>query len=311
MTISISVNQFSRSFLCNFLCSFLCSFSQIMLQRNAVTGLLFIVGIGLNAPIMLIGAAIAVVSALLVAQFFQYDSDSIDSGLYGFNAALVGAAVFLFLPANVFSFTLVILAGAISTVIMHFMLHFTLQRLPDFPVFTAPFLVSIWIILQLSEIFFIETIVIETIAIDVKTPSIIINASSDLSIVIRGVGQVLFQGHWLSGIVCIAGLLLHSYKVAAWAIIGSVGGLIVARMFDFPENLVHQGLYGFNASLTAIALTDRYPKKFFKTRWPVLLGIVISVLLTRAFEYLTMPALTAPFVLASWLVIVLVKIESA
>ena len=268
-----------------------------MLQKNVATGLLFVVGIGLNSPIMLLGATVAVVSALLVAHLLKYDSDSINSGLYGFNAALVGAAVFIFLPANVFSFILIILAGAISTVIMHFLL----LKLPDFPAFTVPFLISIWIILQLSEILFIETI-----AIDIKTIPFTTNAFSDFYIVIRGVGQVLFQGFWLSGIACIAGLLLHSYKVAVWAIIGSVAGLIVARIFDFPEALVHQGLYGFNASLSAIALAQRFTKE----QWPIFIGIVVSILFTRFFELLAIPALTVPFVLASWIVIFLVKVDS-
>jgi len=289
----IPVNQF--------ISSFFCSFSQIMLQKSSVTGLLFVVGIGLNSPIMLLGATIAVLSALLVAQFFKYDSDSINTGLYGFNAALVGSAVFFFFPANIFSFTLVILVGAISTVIMHFML----LKLLDLPVFTVPFLVSTWLLLQLSEI-----LPIETIAIDSKAIPLTANAFDDFYAVMRGVGQVLFQGYWFSGVVFIAGLLLHSYKIAVWAIVGSVGGVIVASAFNFPEDSVHQGLYGFNASLSAIALAPRFSKTFSKKRWPIFIGIVISILLTRAFEVLAIPALTAPFVLASWIVIFLVRVDS-
>jgi len=288
-------------FISNFLASFLCSFSQIMLQKNVVTGLLFVVGIGLNSPIMLLGATLAVLSALFVAQLCQYDSDSINTGLYGFNAALVGAAVFFFFSANLFSFTLVILVGAISTVIMNFML----LKFPGFPVFTVPFLVSTWLLLQLSEIQLIETVVIDS-----QITPLAVTAFEDFYAVMRGVGQVFFQGYWLSGVVFIAGLLLHSYKVAAWAIIGSVGGVLVASTFNFPEDIVNQGLYGFNASLSAIALAQRFTKTFSKTKWPILLGILISVLLTRTFELLAIPALTAPFVLASWLIIIFTRVDS-
>jgi len=283
------VNQFISSFVA----SFLSSFSQIMLQKNVVTGLLFVVGIGLNSPIMLLGATIAVVSALLVAQLFQYDTDSISSGLYGFNAALAGSAVFFFLPANLFSFTIVIFSGAISTVIMHLFLYFTSHNLSKLPVFTAPFIISTWLFLL-----FINMLGIDTVSVSLGE-----NSDVDLYVVMRGIGQVMFQGYWLSGAIFIAGLCLHSYKVATWAVIGSTVGLIIARTFHFPEDLAHQGLYGFNASLTAIALAERFNNR----QWFIFIGIVVSILFTRAFELITIPALTSPFVLASWLVILLAR----
>jgi len=262
-----------------------------MLQKNTITGFFFVIGMGLNSPIMLLGATIAVLSALLVARILQFNANAIYNGLYGFNAALVGAAVLLFLPANVFSFTLIIFAGAISAVIMNFFL----LKLPNYPAFTVPFLLSIWLTLLLSE----------TVFIDLKNIHFTINAFDYFYIVMSGIGQVLLQGYWFSGVVFIVGLFLHSFKVAAWAIIGSVGGVIVARVFEFPEDIVHQGLYGFNASLSAIALAQR----FTKAPWPIFMGIVVATLLTRFFELLALPALTAPFVLASWLVIYLVKVE--
>jgi len=281
----IPVNQF--------ISSFLCSFSQIMLQRSALTGFLFVVGIGINSPIMLLGAAIAVLSALMVAQLFQYDTDAINAGLYGFNAALAGTAILFFLPANLFSVTLAIFAGALSTVIMHFMLHSTFFKLP---VFTAPFIISTWLILL-----FINMIGIDTVSMTIKD-----SFREYFYVVMRGVGQIMFQGYWLSGAIFVIGLCLHSYKVAVWAIIGSVVGLIISRTFHFPEELAYQGIYGFNASLTAIALAARFNKK----QWPIVIGIVVSILLTRFFELLAIAALTAPFVLASWVVMVLVKDNS-
>lgn len=280
----------------HFLSSFLCSFSQIMLQRSTVTGLLFVVGIGLNSLIMLLGATTAILSALVIAKLCKYDTDLVNSGLYGYNAALVGIAVFYFLPANSFSFTLVILAGAISTVIMHSIL----QLLPNFSAFTTPFIFSTWLLLLLME----------TLAIDTTAAAFAANASGDFYVVMRGVSQVMFQDYWLSGAVFIAGLALYSYQFAAWAVTGSVAGMIIARIFNFSDDLVLIGFYGFNASLTAIALATRYTKRYSKKNWPILLGIIMSVLFTKVFEQLPIPALTAPFVLASWIIIGLVRIDS-
>lgn len=267
-----------------------------MLQRSAITGFLFVVGIGINSPIMLIGATLGVFSGLVTAKFFQYDYDAIDSGLYGFNAALIGIAALSFFPATLFSFIIVILAGALSTAIMHFLS----QKIATLPVYTTPFILSAWLLM----------VIMDTFAINTLPPTFTINAYGHFYVVMRGVGQIMLQGFWLSGLMFVVGLFLYSYKVAAWAVIGSIGGMVTAYAFSFSENSVLMGLYGFNASLTVIALAERYTKPCSTKRWPIFLGIVISVLFTRAFNYVDISALTAPFVLASWLVILLVKTSS-
>ena len=60
------------------------------------------------------------------------------------------------------------------------------------------------------------------------------------------------------------------------------------------------GLYGYNATLVAVAL-------FLQKRTVILplLGAVLSVPITDLVPMLGLPALTAPFVLATWLVIAL------
>jgi len=291
----------------NLVPSLLHSFSQIMLQKSKVTGILFVLGIGINSPIMLVGATIAILSALVTAKLRRYDASLINGGFYGYNAALAGMAVFYFFPVNVSSFSLVMLSGSMSSVIMYLILQFNSNRSSDFPVFTAPFIMTTWLLLLTKDLL-LETQLIEIAIIDILvTDSNLIgftaNAYDDFYVMMRGVGQVMFQGHWLSGIAFIIGLLLHSYKVALSAVLGSLAGLIIARIFSFPEGSVLIGFYGFNASLVAIALTERYPNK----QWPIALGIVISVFFTRVFELVPIAALTAPFVLASWLVIALVK----
>jgi len=263
-----------------------------MLQKSIVTGLFFALGIGLNSPIMLIGASIAICAALISTQFFQLSLASSQLGIYGFNAALVSMAIFYFLPLTLFSFTLTILAGMFTFVVMRLMQ----QKFANIPVFTFPFIITTWIVL----------ILIEVLAINVEKQPFTAASSGDVYIIMRTIAQVMFQDYWLSGAVFIAGLLLHSVKVAAWAVIGAVIALIIARVLNFSEDWLVMGLYGFNASLTAIALSARYTKKL----WPVLLGIALSVLLTKLFEYITIPMLTTPFVLASWIIIALVRAKA-
>lgn len=262
-----------------------------MLQQSAVTGFLFMIGIGLNSPTMLLGGIVATLSGLAAARLLRYDPDSIHRGLYGFNAALVGIAVLFFMPINALLVGWLICGGVLSTLIMHFML----MRLPAIPPFTAPFIISTWLIFALANV----------LGITLSFPPFPPVAAGDFFSVMRGVGQVMFQDYWLSGLVVVVGLFAHSRNAGVWAIIGSGSGMLIARSFGFSEELVLMGIYGFNASLVAIALSEHFGENVF----PVFLGIIACVLLLTGFEWVGLPALTAPFVLASWLVLGLFRID--
>ena len=256
-----------------------------MLQKNAAMGFLFIVGIGVNSPIMLFGGIVATLSGLIAARLFQYDSNSIHDGAYGFNAALVGLAIPYFMPVNIVSFGWLIWGGLFSTIVMHFML----TRIPSVPPFTAPFVISTWLILVFSE----------AVGIDLSTAPSTSAVIGDLYSVLQGVGQVMFQENWLTGVIFLGGLFFYSRSAGSWAIIGSGLGVLIAHIFNCPEESILSGIYGFNASLIAIALSQHFDESIF----PILLGAIISVLLVIAFEWIAFPSLTAPFVLGSWTIL--------
>ncbi len=121
---------------------FLCSFSQVMLQKNVLTGFIFLLAIALSSSIMLLGSTLAIISALGAAKLCKYKLTSVQSGLYGFNAVLVGIAVFHFLPFSTVSLLFVVSGGVISSLLMHFML----MRLTSIPALTAPFNLTTWLI---------------------------------------------------------------------------------------------------------------------------------------------------------------------
>ncbi len=79
--------------------------------------------------------------------------------------------------------------------------------------------------------------------------------------ILDGVGQVFFMGSPLVGIIFIVGLWANSWKAAAFAVIGSIAGGLVAFGLGIPVNTVYYGIYGFNAVLTAIALGDTFLEK--------------------------------------------------
>jgi len=84
---------------------------QIMLQDNALTGLLFLLGILANSWQMFFAALLGLMSGTAATYFLKYDKKEIAHGLYGFNAALVGVGLlFFFQPSALLA--LVIIAGA-------------------------------------------------------------------------------------------------------------------------------------------------------------------------------------------------------
>lgn len=264
--------------------SYLKGFGQIMLQECAWTGVLFLAGLAVGSWAMLAGALLGALSGMLTARLFKLDSeDELRRGLFGFNGALVGIATFFFFPVSWLALLLIVSGSAFSSILMRWLL-----RWGRLPAYTAPFVVSAWGVLLAANAFGLPRNVLATG-----------EAHGELAAVSRGVGQVMFQDNWLSGVLFLVGLLVNSRQAAVWAIIGSGIGLVCARGLGYPSDLVLAGVFGFNAALAAIALSERYPHAALAP----FAGIVLSVVITRVFQSTVVPPLTAPFVLATWAVV--------
>ncbi|WP_019028347.1 urea transporter [Colwellia piezophila] len=275
--------------------SFLRSFGQIMLQANAATGFLFLLGIGLNSAVMLVGSILAVLCALAVAQLGKFDAENIQQGLYGYNAALVGIAVWFLLPVNLTSLLLVIFGGALSTLLMHLML----SKLPKIPTFTAPFILSTWLLLIFIE--YADLALLDRALMTADNATTIIDY---IQASLRGVAVVMLQENALTGLIFLGALFCQSAKVAVWALMGSTLAVLVALSFSFSTEMIISGLYSFNACLVGIAMSILYPRKL---GW-IILTISLSVFITWAFKQLDLSALTAPFVLSTWLAIAIITV---
>lgn len=262
--------------------SLLRGLGQIMLQPNALTGLLFLIGIAVNnwlfAGCALLGAGIST----LTGKTLRIGRDALHEGLYGFNGALVGIAVAVNCSPSPVSLLLLAMGSVLSSLI----LYTSLRWLPRLPPYTMPFIVAAWLILVL----------VHTLALNpAHNPAL--PSDNTALITLIGLGQVMFQENWLSGLLFLLGLTVHDRQAAAWALIGSALGYVTALALGFPDAPLLAGLYGFNGALTGIALAGRYNGNAALA----LTGIVLSTVLIRAFQLAELPALTAPFVLATWL----------
>ena len=70
--------------------------SQVFLQNNIFTGLLFLIGILYNSRLMALGALLGVIISTITAILLNYNKKDINNGLYGFNGTLVGIALLFF-----------------------------------------------------------------------------------------------------------------------------------------------------------------------------------------------------------------------
>jgi len=259
-----------------------------MLQENALTGALFLLGILANSWLMFAGALLGVAVGTISAMLLKYPEKEIKSGLYGFNAALVGIAMFFFLVPGPESALLAVAGSILSTIIMNFMLRRKL------PAYTFPFVLSAWVALALAS-------ATGFIAFQAQpAPTAQLDIISALSM---GFSQVMFQANILTGLLFLAGILANSRPSALYALLGSIAGAAVALLISFPLGLISIGIYGYNGVLCGIAFSGN------KKHAPVLAlaAIVLSVLLVAAFSAISVPALTAPFVFSTWIVLALGK----
>ena len=108
----------------------------------------------------------------------------------------------------------------------------------------------------------------------------------------------MFQGNIVTGILFLAGLFVSSWTVGLFALFGSLFGATLALIFKLPMDLINVGLFGFNAVLCSIAFSDLKLKSLV----PAAAAILLSVLIMFGMMKTNSITLTAPFVLATWIV---------
>jgi urea transporter len=129
-----------------------------------------------------------------------------------------------------------------------------------------------------------------------------------IDINLRGAGQVMFQNNPLTGLLFLIGIFWGAYKADMIEVgIGSVVGLIVATatavFLDVDQETLRSGLYGFNGILVGAA-TPTFLKSDARLWAYIVVGSIVSTVVMLAiaavFKTWDVPALTFPFVLTTW-----------
>jgi urea transporter len=266
-----------------------------MFQDHAGTGLLFLVGITIASPLMAIGAVIGAVIGPVTATLARFDHDEIQAGIYGFNPVLLGTASLFYLQPRALTWILVVIGSIVATFVTYLM-----RRYLSFPTYTAPFVVVTWILILVAH-------AIAGTAIDVIPAPVSDVPVRFIARVLRGAAEIMFGANVISGLLFIVGVALSNRRHAMLAFLGSMLRTILSIYHGNPIPAIDVGIYGYNASLAAIAVY-----LWRKSLLVSLLAAAISIPITEYFPsaQLGIPALTAPFVLAAWSVILIGGIEA-
>jgi len=270
-----------------FISTILNGLGQIMLQENSITGLLFLIGIFYGSYTMGLAALLATICGTATAYLFKYDKSEIEQGLYGFSAALVGVAVMLFVKPVIWAWLFVIL-GAVAAAMLQ---HFFIKR--NFSAYTFPFVVVTWLILLICNKFCGDMLAISTPAVA--------QASDSLTGGFKSFGQVIFQDKFLAGLLFFLAVFISSPIAALYGLAAAVVSAILAFYLSVPLSEINLGLYGFNAVLCAIVFAG---PKVIDGLW-VLISIILALAISLLMLKIGIPKLTFPFVLATWITLLL------
>ncbi|WP_321949510.1 urea transporter [Paraburkholderia sp. J10-1] len=266
------------------------SLGQIVLQANAGTGACLLAALALTdwrlALAALLGAAAANVCALVAG----HAETAIHDGLAGYNGALAALAAFTFVGDAGTAAALALIAGGASAWIAG-PLNRWLAR-ARLGLYSVPCLIATWIWLPLhpgSE----PVATASAVAPLAPHGSPLEAAVHAAAGVLSGLAQTTFATGAAAGLCVLAGLAWSSRRAAVYALSGAALASALELARGVSPDAFGAGLAGFNGALAALAVCTLGMRAAF-------CATMLAAALHLAAVRCGLPALTAPFVLASW-----------
>ncbi len=285
------------------------SYSQVFFSTSKLLAV-FLVAISFFDYGAGIGGLVAVIVANTLAWGLGYNLYYLRSGLYGFNALLVGLGVGLYYQPSVQLFVLVAV-----TALLCFFLTVVFQGVLGkygLPFLSVPFLLTIWIValsagslsaLNLSERgIFISN---ELYSLGGKTFVDFYDfferniQSKFIRIFLMSLSAIFFQTHLLAGILITLGLLIYSRITFILSLLGYGTAYLFYSAVGIDFDSLSYTFIGFNYILTAIALGGYYliPGRT-SFGWIILLlpaVVLITISTQQLFMYFRVSPYSLPF----------------
>lgn len=267
---------------------------QVYFTSSVVTSLLLLLSISVEslplAFLTLFGASCSYGFAL----YTNKPPQDIDNGMYGLNGALIALFIGNFFDVNAWLILVVALGSLITVPIAKIVFSFKKYR-----GYTSAFIVTSWSIYMIQS----------GLNLPFFTPSNTTSQSAALLAfndwlnlpsmaitLLKGISQVSFINNEISGLVILAAIAFNNIKLALWVALAVIFSTAFSYSIGVSDELIKQGLYGYNAVLATLALVlyQRIP-------WPlIILSMLLSCLVTLGFHKLQLVPLTAPFILSTW-----------
>lgn len=130
-----------------------------------------------------------------------------------------------------------------------------------------------------------------------------------LRVILRGAGQVVFCCNAVTGLIVLTAFFAGGAMTGLAAIVGVISSTLSAYAFRFCEDDIDAGLYGFNGTLIGPCLSlflEHTPMLWLYIVLASILSSIVWAVMTRIFRYLQIPAATSPFVLVSWVFLMII-----
>ena len=125
-----------------------------------------------------------------------------------------------------------------------------------------------------------------------------------ISALFRGMGQIMLQENAWTGLLFLAAIFYSSPLMSAGAFIAVLSGTITAKLLKYDKDEIQQGLYGFSAALVGVALLLFYKPSLLV--WIALIvASAVATIIQHFFIIKQIPVFTFPFVLVTWIVLLL------
>lgn len=280
-----------------FIDTLLHSYSQILFAENRLFGLL-ILSATFVQPSIGLNALLSSLFANLSAYFLGYDRLEIKSGLYGFNAVLLGMSISFYIGTDglhiiTYLFLFSILLSVITSFLTDILKRYYL------PPLSLPFVLVTWLALAAADK-------------EVATVNYLMESRPIMETFFKNIGYIVFSPLPLSGIIILAGLFLYSRIMGIVTVLSFFTAIGFTMIFPDYTPFINMG--SFNVILTSLAVAGIF---FVLTPQSLIIAITASMFtiiagtgITPILSSYSLPALTAPFNMITLLTMYLIHKEN-
>lgn len=293
----------------SFVSGFLNSYTLMFFSKNKLFGFILLL-VSFFDIYTGIAGIISVIITNAFALLLGLNLKKISSGLYGFNALLVGLGMGIAIQPS-FAFYIILIFITLATLLLTLVFEGVIGKYA-LPYLSIPFLISIWVAIVAtrsytglesgeSGIFTMNTMFIRGGPVLVE----LYNWFNDLTwpmyvkTYFRSLGAIIFQYHLLAGLLIAAGLLLYSRIAFLFSVIGFMCAWLFYVVIGADIHELDYSFIGFNHILTAIAIGSFFTiASKWSMLWILLITPIVSMLITASVQILgiyQLPVYSLPF----------------